>query len=364
MRMMRKLGLLAAFLCATGTAAADEAKELNIYNWGDYFAPDTIANFEKEFGIKVRYDTFDSNEMLDGKLSVGSTDYDVVFPSTGFFGRQIKAGVYQPLDKSKLTNWQNIDRAILDRMKPSDPKNAYAAPYLYSMDGVAYNVDMVKKFAPDAPIGSLAMVFDPAVLSKLKDCGVNFLDSPETVIRLALAYLGRDPLSQNPDDIKAAVDQLMKVRPYVRSISSGLVINSMSAGDDCISIAWSGDYASAAARAKENKAGVNLAYFIPREGSGLGIDGMLIPKDAPHPNNANIFINYILRPNVIAAITNYTRYANGVPASLSAIDSEIKNNPGLYPDDAIMHRLYPQVIRDSKMLSVITREWTRFRTGG
>lgn len=343
---------------------SSEPKELNIYNWADYIGETTIADFEKETGIKVRYDLFDSNETLDAKLAVGSTGYDITFPSSSFFARQIAAGIFQKLDKSKLPNLGNIDPEIARVIAvQADPGNEYAVPYMWGTNGFTYNVDMIKERMPDAPVDSLAMIFDPAIIAKFADCGVSFLDSPEDVFQLALAYMGKDPTSQDPADIVAATDMLMNVRPFIRKFDSQEYLNALPNEEICIAMNWSGDYATAATRAEEAGIKVNLAYTVPKEGTNIWADGMLIPADAPHPENAHIFLNYMLRPEVIAQCTNYTNYANANAAAKALVDPAIAANPAIYPDAEVMKRGFPAVTRDNEMLRVITREWTRFKTG-
>ena len=337
--------------------------ELNIYNWSDYIGENTIANFEKEYNVKVRYDTYDGNETLEAKLVVGNTGYDIVFPSSSFFARQIKSGIYMKLDRSKLTNWSNLDQWVLKNQAAYDPGNAYAVPYMWGTNGFTYNVDMIKERLPEAPVDSLRMMFDPEVVAKFQDCGVSWLDSPEDVFPLALAYMGKDPLSQNPDDIVAATDMLMKARPYIRLFDSQQYLNSLPNSDICMAMTWSGDYAVAATRAEEAGLKINLTYTVPKEGSNIWFDAMLIPKDAPHPDNALLFLNYMLRPDVIAECTNYTYYANGNQASRKLVLPEILEDPAIYPDAETQKRMFPSVVRDEAMQRVITREWTRLKTG-
>ena len=347
----------------SGISPAKAEGELNIYNWSDYIGENTVADFEKEYNVKVRYDTYDGNETLEAKLVVGNTGYDIVFPSSSFFARQIKSGIYQKLDRSKLTNWSNLDQWVLGKQAQYDPGNAYAVPYMWGTNGFTYNVDMIKERLPDAPVDSLRMIFDPEIVSKFQDCGVSFLDSPEDVFQLALAYMGKDPTSQNPDDIVAATDMLMKVRPYVRVFDAQQYLNSLPNGDVCIAMTWSGDYAVAAQRAADAGLKINLAYTVPAEGSNIWFDAMLIPKDAPHPDNAHLFLNYMLRPKVIADCTNYTYYANGNAAARKYVLKEILDDPAIYPDAETQKRMFPAVVRSEDVQRVITREWTRLKTG-
>lgn len=354
------LATIAAFSLAP-TAHAEG--ELNIYNWSDYIGENTVANFEKEYNVKVRYDTYDGNETLEAKLVVGNTGYDIVFPSSSFFARQIKSGLYMKLDRSKLTNWSNLDQWVLKNQAAYDPGNVYAVPYMWGTNGFTYNVDMINQRLPNAPVDSLKMVFDPDVVSKFQDCGVSWLDSPEDVFPLALAYMGKDPTSQNPDDIVAATDMLMKARPYIRLFDSQQYLNSLPNSDICMAMTWSGDYAVAAARAAEAGVKITLAYTVPKEGSNLWFDAMLIPKDAPNPDNAHLFLNYMMRPDVIAESTNYIGYANGNEASKKFISPDILNDQAIYPGAETQKRMFQSMVRDEAMQRVITREWTRLKTG-
>ena len=354
---------MATIAAISSPPAARAEGELNIYNWSDYIGENTVANFEKEYNVKVRYDTYDGNETLEAKLVVGNTGYDIVFPSSSFFARQIKSGLYLKLDRSKLSNWSNLDQWVLKNQAAYDPGNVYAVPYMWGTNGFTYNVDMINQRLPNAPVDSLKMVFDPDVVSKFQDCGVSWLDSPEDVFPLALAYMGKDPLSQNPDDIVAATDMLMKARPFIRLFDSQQYLNSLPNSDVCMAMTWSGDYAVAAARAAEAGVKINLAYTVPKEGSNLWFDAMLIPKDAPHPDNAHLFLNYMMRPDVIADCTNYIGYANGNEASKKLISPDILNDQAIYPNAETQKRMFQSVVRDEAMQRVITREWTRLKTG-
>lgn len=355
---------LQSIVTAAGDVDMDAQKELNIYNWSDYIGEHTVENFSKEYGIKVHYDTYDSNETLEAKLMAGNTGYDVVFPSSNNFARMIKAGIFLPLDKSKLSNLSNMDPTIEKVVSDSaDPGNKYAITYMWGTNGFSYNADMIKKRMPDAPIDSLKMIFDPTVLSKFTDCGVSFLDSPEDVIQLALLYIGKSPVSQNPDDMKAAFKMLSKVRPYITMFDSQGYLNALPNGDRCIAMSWSGDYATAQARADEVGKDIHLGYTVPKEGANVWFDGMLIPKDAPHPKNALLFLNYMMRPDVIADTTNYINYANANAKATPLVNKEITSNPAIYPDTETMKRLYPAVTRNNDIQRILTREWTRFKAG-
>lgn len=357
-------GVLLLLGPARADSAGDAERVLNVSNWTDYIDMANVKAFEKEFGIKVNYDTYDGDETLEAKLMTGHTGYDVVFPTSAFFARQIKVGLYQKLEKPVLTNMSNIDRWILDLLsKQADPGNQYAAPYNFGTNGYTYNVDMIEQRMKNAPVDSLKLLFDPAVLAKFQDCGVSFLDSPEDVIPLALAYMGKDPTSQSADDIKGAVDMLMQVRPFIRKFDSTGYLNDLPNGDLCIAMSYSGDYATAMSRAQDAGIKINLAYTIPKEGTNIWFDAMMVPKDAPHPKNAMLFINFMMRPEVAAANTNFTYYATANMGAMKYVNKDILDDPAIYPDAKIMANGFPSVVRDVDLQRAITREWTRFKTG-
>ena len=355
-------GLLLVLLLP-GMAFAGEEKVLNIYNWADYIAPDTIANFEREYGIEVNYDLYDSTEVVEAKLLAGSTGYDIVMHAVRYSARLIPIGVYQPLQRSRLPLWGNLDPWVLGVMDGYDPGNRYGMPYMWGSTGYAINVEMVKKRMPDAPLGSAAMLFDPAVVSRFADCGVSFLDEPTDVIPMVLQYLGHDPNSLTPEDIAAAEAQLKAVRPYVRYFSSTRMINDLPNHEVCIAMSWSGDYAQAMSRATEVGAAVQLAYYVPREGTVYWFDGVFIPADAPHPGNAHLFLNYLLRPEVMAAISNETRYANANLASIPLINPEVARDPATYPSQQERDQAAIGYIFGPKDERRRTRAWSRVKTG-
>jgi putrescine transport system substrate-binding protein len=360
--------LAAAFgVCACGegrhTAPAAEEQVLNIYNWSDYIGPDTIKEFENATHIKVVYQLYDSNETLEANLMVGHSGFDIVSTTTGFYARQIRAGAYLPLDKSKLPNLKNIDPAVLAIQSRADPGNRYAVPYLHAMNGIAYNVDAIKARMPDAPLDSLAMIFKPEVIAKFADCGVTFLDSPEDVIQLALAYLHRDPNSQSIDDLKAAEQLVMTVRPYIRTFDSNDYWNQLATKDVCLSIGWSSDYVVAEQRAREAGTGVHLAFILPKEGSNITYNAFLIPASAPHAQAAHKFLNFVLDPKVIAEITNYIHYGNDNVAARPYVKPEILNDPAVYPPPEIRARLYLPEEFGPDYDRARTRVWTRIKTG-
>ncbi len=309
------------------------------------------------------YQTYDSNETLEATLMVGHSGFDIVSTTTGFYGRQIRAGAYLPLDKSKLPNLRNIDPQVLAIQAQVDPGNRYAVPYLHAMNGFVYNVDEIKARMPDAPTDSLAMLFDPAVISKFAGCGVTFLDSADDVIELALAYLHRDPNSQNLDDLRAAERLVMAVRPYVRTFDSNDYWHQLAAKDVCLSVAWSSDYAVAQARAREDGTGVHLAFTLPKEGSNITYNAFLIPASAPHPEAAHKFLNFILDPKVIAEVTNDIHYGNDNLAARRYVEKSILDDPSIYPPPAVRARLYLPLELGADYERARTRVWTRIKTG-
>ena len=345
-------------------APAAEEKVLNVYNWSDYIAEDTLANFEKETGIKVTYDVFDANEILETKLVTGNTGYDIVVPSLSFMARQIQAGVFQPLDRSKLTNYGNLDAKLMARIGELDKDNAYSVPYLWGTTGIGYNVAKIKEIlGDDAPVDSWALVFEPKNLQKLTKCGVAFLDTPSEMIPPMLKYLGEEPNSFDEAVIQKAVDRYQQLRPHVTYFHSSQYINDIANGDICIAVGWSGDILQAAGRAEEAGKGIEIAYSIPKEGAPLWFDMMAIPKDAKHPQNAHTFINYLMRPDVMAGISNYVQYASGVEASLPLVDEEVKSNQGVYPNDEMMAKLFTLAVLPPEVDRVFNRHWTTLKTG-
>lgn len=356
------IGAALAVVASSQVAAAD--KVLHVYNWSDYIAEDTIANFQNETGIKVVYDVFDSNEVLEAKLLAGSTGFDIVVPSAAFLGRQIQAGIFQPLDRSKLPNYKNLDAELMQRLESVDPGNKYAIPYLWGSTGLGYNPARVEKaLGADAPVDSWDLVFKPENMSKLKSCGVAFLDAPSEIIPAALKYLGLDPNSKNPKDYAAAGKLLTKVRPYITYFHSSQYINDLANGDVCVAVGWSGDILQAADRAAEADAGVEVLYSIPKEGAAMWFDMLAMPKDAKHVDEAYLFLDYLMRPEVIAEISDYVAYANGNAASFELIDEEVRTDPGIYPTEEARQNLYTFEVLPPKVDRIITRTWTRVKTG-
>jgi putrescine transport system substrate-binding protein len=343
--------------------AASNAKVLNLFIWADYTAPDTIANFEKLTGIKVNVAFYDSNEDLETKLLAGSSGYDVVVPSASFFERQIKAGIYLPLDKSKLPNLSNMDPALMARTTANDPGNAHGVIYMWGTIGIGYNEKMIRALLPDAPVDSWRLVFDPAVVAKVSKCGINFLDSPAEMMRVVYSYLGKDPNTDKPEDLAAAEKVLAAVRPYIRNISTADYIEALANGDLCIAVGYNGDLLQSRDRAHDANKGIDIAYTTPKEGTILWFDNLAIPKDAPHPGNAHTFLNYIMTPQVAADITNFKRFANGNLASRPLLLPDVKADPGIYPTEEIMARLKVQKADSAGQARLVTRVWQKFKTG-
>ena len=365
-RWTRAAALLATAWLATLPAVAQEEKVLNIYNWADYIAADTIKNFEKETGIKVRYDNFDSNEVLNAKLAAGKTGYDIVVPGSHFAKMQIDGGLLMKLDKSKLPNLKNLDPAIQAQLAKLDPGNDYLVDWLWGYTTVGINADKVKKALGAMPMPDNAwdLVFKPEYASKLKSCGVSFLDTASEVIPIALNYLGKDPHSKNPDDYKAAGDMLKAVRPFVTKFSgSGSdYIDQMARGQLCAVVGWSGDIYIAKDRSKKAKQPQALEVLVPKSGALLFFDVMAIPKDAKHPENAHKWIDYIMRPEVHASLTNAVFYANPNKAARPFVKPELANDKAVFPDEAALKTMILPGVPDAATRRLITRTFTNFKT--
>jgi len=336
---------------------------VRVYNWSDYIDESLLKKFEAETGIKVVYDVFDSNEVLETKLLAGSTGYDVVVPSQDFLARQISAGVFQKLDKSKLTNKGNLWDEIEQRMAAFDPGNAYSVNYMWGTTGIGYNVGKVKERMADAPLDSWELIFNPELLAKFKDCGIHMLDAPTEMIPAALNYLGKDPASQNPDEIKEAAALLEKIRPNIQKFHSSEYINALANGDICIAVGWSGDIFQARDRASEADNGVEIGYSIPKQGALMWFDQMAIPADAPNAEGAHKFIDFMLNAENIAKATNYVYYANGNKASQPLLEKDITSDPAIYPDADTLGRLYVVQPYPPKVQRVATRAWTKVKSG-
>ena len=355
--------------CGGGKSGGDSAaksggaKVLNLYIWSDYLTPDTLSNFEKQFGIKVHPAYYDTNETLETKLLAGNSGFDIVVPSASYFERQIKAGAYLTLDKSKLPNLQNMDPQLMGRVASNDPGNAHGVIYLWGSNGIGYNEKMVKALMPDAPLDSWRLVFDPEVAAKVSKCGISMLDSPAEVLRAVYSYLGKDPNSQSADDLVQAEAVLLKIRPYIRNFSSSEYIEALANGDLCISVGYNGDVMQARDRAREANKGIDIKYLVPKEGSILWFDMLAIPKDAPDPDSAYAFMNYMMTPQVIADVSNFKRYANANIASQSMVLPAVKEDPGIYPTPEQRQKLALQLADSPEQTRAITRVWQKFKTG-
>lgn len=368
---MRRTSVLAAcgllsMLTFSGSASPAVAadKTVNIFFWYDYVSPKVIEAFEKETGIKVVYDTFESTELLTTKVLVGKTGYDLVLPTASVIGRYIGVGALQKLDKSKLPVVKDLNPDILTFVANQDPGNLYGLPYAYGTTGIMYNPKKIAERMKDAPVDSLDIVFKPELAAKFKDCGIAMADSPEGIMSVVMRYLGFDPFSTNEAEIKKAGDLLMAIRPYIRHFKTGAIIGELAQGDICLALGWSGDAYIAAGRAAEAKAGVEVRYSIPEEGTEIFADMIAIPSDAPHPENAYAFINFLLAPKNIAQFTNSYWYPNANLAATALVDEPIRTDPNIYPPKETLAKLFAARPRDQKSLRVVTRLWTRFMNGG
>ncbi|MBB3389126.1 putrescine transport system substrate-binding protein [Rhizobium sp. BK275] len=349
-------------LLAAAPAFAQE-RVVNVYNWSDYIDNSILEDFTKETGIKVVYDTFDSNETVETKLLAGGTGYDVVVPTADFLQRQIQAGVFQKLDKSKLPNLSNMWDVIQQRTGEYDPGNEYAVDYMWGTDGIGYNVKKVAEIlGPDVKPG-LEVIFDPKVAEKFKDCGIYVLDTPKDVMTTALRYLGLDPNSTKPEDFKKVEDLLTAVRPYIRKFHSSEYINALANGDICIAFGYSGDMLQARDRASEANNGVEVNYSIPTQGAQMWFDMMAIPADSKHVAEAHEFLNYMMKPEVIAKASDFTFYANGNKASQQFVSKDVLEDPAIYPTDEVMKGLFTVRPWDPKTQRTATRIWTKVVTG-
>lgn len=347
---------------AARSAHIGEGKVLNFYTWSDYLAPDTIANFEKRTGIKVRVSYFDTNETLEARMLTGNSGFDVVVPTAPYLQRQIRSGAYQALDKRRIPNLANLDPAIMSRVALNDPGNAHAVVYAWGTYGIGYNEKMVAAALPNVPLTSWRLVFDPKFAAKLAGCGINFLDSPAGVVRLVLKYLGRNPNAPSAQDLADAEQVLIRIRPYVRNIDSGVGTEALANGDVCVSLDYNGTVYQARRRAHEAKNGIQVNFVIPEEGSLLWFDMLAIPKDAPHAANAHLFINYLLEPAAIATVSNFIGNANANTAATPLLDAALAADAMVYPPADQQRRLFVQTEDSPEQSRAITRIWQRFKT--
>jgi len=367
-----KITRRSALALASGAAALNmpyikraraEDKVVNVYNWVDYIGETTLEDFKAATGIDVVYDTYDSAETVDAKIMAATTGYDVIDTASINLPRFIPSGVYEKLDKSKLPNWKNLDPAILKVLADRDPGNQYAFPYMWGTTGITVNVDMVKERIPNAPVDSMELLLNPEYMAKLADCGVNILESPTDVIPMALKYLGKDPNSEKPEDLEAVVKAFEPVRQYIKTFDAANYLNALPNKELCVSMTWSGDYATAKTRAKEAGVDLNLAYNVPKSGAPAWFDVMVIPADAQHKEAAHAFLNFLMDPEVIAKCTNFTNYANANIASRPFVDKAVLEDPAVYPSDDIMKLLWMQATASQDYERLRTEAWSRIKTG-
>ncbi len=355
--------ILFAALSLGAVAAQATPAVVNIYNWSDYIAEDTLAEFQQASGIKPVYDVFDSNETLEGKLLAGNSGYDVVVPSNHFLSRQIKAGVFQKLDKSRLPHWNNLDPQLLERLQANDPGNQYAVPYLWGTNGIGYNVAKIREVLGVERIESWDVLFEPENLAKLKACGVSFMDSADELYPAMLNYMGLAPDSTRIKDYKDAERKLQALRPHITYFHSSRYISDLANGNICIAFGYSGDVFQAISRAEEAGNGIELAYVVPREGGNLWFDMLSIPADAKNVEQAHAFIDYLLQPQVIAAVSEYVGYANANTRADALMDEQVRQNPSIYPSAAVQQRLYVSSELPPEVMRWITRSWNKLKSG-
>jgi putrescine transport system substrate-binding protein len=358
------LALFAAAAVGIANAPAQRERVVNVYNWSDYIEPTVLDAFTKETGIRVRYDTFDSNDTLETKLLAGKSGYDVVVPTAYFLERQIRAGVFQKLDKAKLPHLGAVWPAIARHLAAYDPGNQYAVNYMWGTVGIGYNVKKAREIlGAGGEIDSWSTVFGPGQLARFRDCGVHMLDSADDILPTALHFLGRDPNATDPSYLEEAADLVARVRPAVRKFHSSEYLNALASGEICLVVGWSGDVKQAQKRAAEAKNGIDIGYAVPKEGAQMFFDNLAIPKDARNVAEAHAFIDYMLRPETAAKNTNFLSYANGNLASQPLIDPAILDDRTIYPDEATMARLYTIKAHDSKTTRLMNRLWTKIKTG-
>src|SRR3954451_8110521 len=365
MRPMLRAALSALAAVATLACGAALAQErvVNVYNWSDYIDPKVLESFTKETGIKVTYDTYDNNEIVETKLLAGKSGYDIVVPSGPFLQRLIGAKVFQKLDKAKLPNLSNQWPEVTQRLAVFDPGNQYAVNYMWGTTGIGINVKKVKEILGDVPLNTWDLVMKPEISSKLKACGIYMLDSPEDLFPGVMAYLGLNPDSKRIEDLNKAGDALFRIRGNIQKFHSSEYINALANGDICVAVGYSGDMIQAKNRAEEAKNGVEVGYVIPREGALMWFDSFAIPADAKNAAEAHEFINFMLRPEIAAKNTNFVSYASGNLAAKPHVDKAILDNPGIYPDEATMKRLFTNTAYDERSQRTVTRLWTRVKTG-
>lgn len=361
--MKNILAMAASAVVMTTTMVHAQERTVYVYNWSDYIDEQILEDFTEETGINVVYDVFDSNELLETKLLTGGSGYDVVVPTASFMARQIDAGVFAKLDKSKLPNAQYLWDVVLDRTERYDPGNAYSINYMWGTTGFGMNKAKIAEVMDEAPLNSWDLLFKPENLEKVSKCGVYVLNAPAEMFPAALNYLGYEADSKDPEQLEEAGALLEKMRPHVRKFHSSEYINALANGDICLAVGWSGDILQARDRAAEADNGVTVDYVVPKEGSMMWFDQMAIPADAPHMDEAHAFLNYIMKPEVMAKASNYIYYANGVEASKEFLLDEVKNDPAIYPDQETIENLYTTTAYPPKVQRLVTRLWTQVTTG-
>lgn len=344
-------------------AAKGTPKKLNIYNWADYINPEAITDFEAEFGIDVTYDIYDSSEIVDTKLMTGGSGYDVVVHASSFTSRLANLGIFHPVDFDRLPNWNHLDPLLVNAANEKYSNSLQGVPFFWGTTGITYNVDMIKARMPNAPLDSSAIIFDPDIISKFTDCGISFLDDPTSVIPMAMLYLGYPSNSVDLKQLREVEALVKAVRPYVTYFSSTKMLLDLPSEEVCIAMSWSGDYSVATNRAKEAGIDIKLDYIIPKEGGGMWFDNMYILEDAPHRDNAYLFLNYMLRPEVIAATTNYIGYANANKSATPLVNSNLTDDVAVYPDKETLQRLHTTEILAPKEERKRSRTWTKIKTG-
>lgn len=352
--------LLPLLLAACGEAAGPEAPRVHVYNWSDYIAPDTVSAFERETGIDVVYDVFDSNDVLEGRLLAGSTGFDVVVPTGAFFAVQREAGVFREIDRTALTNYGNLDPGILGRVARLDPGNSHAVPYMYGTTGLGYDIAKIRERMPDAPLDSWDLLFVPENAARFADCGIAILDAPDELHWITMHWLGLDPESGVREEIERGLATIAAIRPYVRYFHSSAYIDDLANGEICLALGWSGDVFQAR---KDARAGLDIRYVIPREGTLIWFDLLAIPVDAPHPEAAHAWIDFLLRPEVAAANTDAVWYPTPNRAALPFVDPEIRDDPMVFPTPEILERLIPDIPDPPAVVRVRNRAWANVKAG-
>ncbi len=363
MQKLKTLFLATLFSFAFGHAQA-ATDTVNIYNWSDYIGETTLADFTAATKLRTNYDVYDNNDILEAKMLAGRSGFDIVVPtSQPYFARMVQAGLFRSLDRSKIPNWSKLDPQLMKFVETSDPGNKYGVIYQWGTNGFAYNVDAIKKRLPNAPVDSWRMIFDPEIVKNFADCGVSMLNAATEIMPLALHYLGRDPNSEKPEDLKAAIELLNKVRPYIKYFHSSNYINDLASGNLCLSVGWSGDAVQAKTRAEEAKNNIKIQYVIPKEGTLLWFDMMAIPADAPNPDGAYAYINFVLAPENMAKITNFVAYGNAVPDSLPMVDEAIRTDPSTFPSAEVRAKMFTLTQASPAFERQRTRAWTRITAG-